>query len=237
MHFDAMHSKTGLIVYIDFKSPYAFIATKPCFQLETKLNMQFDWRPLTLDIPSFLGSARLDKKGKVSQSKRSSDQWLWVKHAYRDARRYAALNELTLRGTEKIWDSSLASIGLMWAKTQPHQVLKNYINLVFEPFWRRELDIENVQVIEEKLQQAGADIAGFSDYLSGQGRTDHDRQQKNIFNAGIFGVPTFVIENEIFFGREHLPRIEWILCGRKGDAPDIAYQHIEMDLRGSASNG
>ena len=229
MKFSATTSDAKLIVYIDFKSPYAFISIQPCIELEDKLSMQFDWRPLTLDIPSFLGSAKLDKKGKVSKSRRSADQWEWVKYAYRDARRYAALNNLTLRGTEKIWDSSLASIGLMWAKTQSHKVLTNYIKLVYEPFWKRDLDIENASVIHEKLVQAGAETTGFTDYLVGQGRADHDRDQMDIFDAGIFGVPSFVIEEEIFFGREHLPRIEWILSGRKGKPPDIAYQNISMN--------
>ena len=236
MKFEAKSSYAKLIVYIDFKSPYAYIATQPCFELEQKLSMQFDWRPLTLDIPSFLGSAKLDKKGKVSKSNRSAGQWVWVKYAYKDARRYAALNNLTLRGTEKIWDSSLASIGLMWAKTQPHQVLTNYIKLVYEPFWRRDLDIENARIIEGKLAQAGAETQGFMNYLYGQGRADHDQCQNDIFTAGIFGVPSFVIEDEIFFGREHLPRIEWILRGRKGIAPDIAYQSITTNHQGVADD-
>ena len=46
------------IVYIDIKSPYAFVALKPIFALERELGVQFDWRPLTLDIPSYLGSAK-----------------------------------------------------------------------------------------------------------------------------------------------------------------------------------
>ena len=30
-------------------------------------------------------------------------------------------------------------------------------------------------------------------------------------------------KHEKFFGREHLPRISWLLSGRKGAAPSIAY--------------
>ena len=52
----------------------------------------------------------------------------------------------------------------------------------------------------------------------------HDDAQEKIFAAGIFGVPTYVVEEEIYFGREHLPRVRWILEGRKGPAPDIAYE-------------
>ena len=114
--FDPFASEAPLIVYIDYKSPYAFVAKDPTYELETQLGIEIDWRPLTLDIPSFLGSARLDARGKVVETNRTAQQWTGVRYAYRDARRYAALNGYVLRGTEKIWDSSVAHIGMLWAK-------------------------------------------------------------------------------------------------------------------------
>ena len=41
---------------------------------------------------------------------------------------------------------------------------------------------------------------------------------------GIYGVPTYVLGDEILFGREHIPYIRWSLSGRVGPAPDIAYE-------------
>ena len=79
------------------------------------------------------------------------------------------------------------------------------------------------------LEQAGADVAGFASFLAGEGRAEHDAMQPAIFDAGIFGVPTYVIDGEIFFGREHLPRIRWMLGGRRGPAPDVAYRHFEAE--------
>ena len=57
------------IVYLDFKSPYAYLAIEPTRALERKLGVQFDWRPFVLDIPSYLGSARLDEAGKGRRAK------------------------------------------------------------------------------------------------------------------------------------------------------------------------
>ena len=91
MSFEPFVSDRPLIVYIDFKSPYAFVAVRPTRELAAELGIAIDWRPLTLDIPSYLGSARLDDKGKVVESQRSPGQWNAVRYAYRDARRYAAL--------------------------------------------------------------------------------------------------------------------------------------------------
>ena len=56
-----LESDAPLIVFIDVKSPYAFIALKPTLALEAELGVAFDWRPLTLNIPSYLGSAEKKK--------------------------------------------------------------------------------------------------------------------------------------------------------------------------------
>ena len=224
MSFDPFASDAPLIVYIDFKSPYAFIAMDPTYALGKSLGINIDWRPLTLDIGSYLGSARLDDKGKVVESKRTATQWTSVKYAYRDARRYAALEGYTLRGTVKIWDTSLAHIGMMWAKKHGEVVLRAYIDNFYERFWRREVDAEDRAVIEGLLGEAGAGAAGFLAYADGEGRAEHDLMQTAIFDAGIYGVPSYVVDGQLFFGREHLPMVRWLLTGKKGQAPDIAYR-------------
>ncbi len=221
---DPLRSAAPLIVYIDFKSPYAYLAKDPTLALGDELGIEIDWRPFTLDIPSYLGSAKLDKEGRVAQSKRTDTQWKMVKGAYSDVRRYGSLRKAIIRGTIKIWDSSLAGIAMLWAKQQGIVVLHDYMRITYERFWKRELDIEDIAVLEGVLAEAGASVAGFREYASGTGRDLHDEIQRKSFDAGIFGVPTYLVDNEMYFGREHLPRIKWILTGRRGTPPDIAYE-------------
>jgi len=223
MTMDALRSDAPLIVYVDIKSPYAFVAIRPTLALEQTLGCRFDWRPLTLDIPSYLGSAR-KKAGKVVQSNRSPAQWLSVKYAYRDARRYADRQGYMLKGTEKIWDSSIANIGIQWVVEQDRERLGAYFEAVYPAFWRRELDIEDAAVVAGCIEQAGVDATGFDDYQSGEGRRQHDALQAQLHPAGIYGVPTYVFDGHILFGREHLPYIRWHLSGGEGAAPDIAYE-------------
>jgi len=232
---DPWHSERPLIVYMDIKSPYAFVAKDPTFALADALGIAVDWRPLTLDIPSYLGSARLGKQGEVVESKRSASQWSAVRYAYRDARRYAALAGYTLRGTTKIWDSSLAHMGLMWARRQDDAVLRRYLDGIYPPFWRRELDIEDPAVIERELATAGAKVAGFRSWLEGEGRAEHDAMQAAIFEGGIFGVPSYIVAGELLWGREHLPRVQWLLSGRSGPPPDVAYRRFAGASAGDAS--
>ena len=102
MALEALQSSSPLIVYFDFKSPYAYLAVEPTRALERELGVTFDWRPFVLDIPSYLGSAKLDKAGKEAQQNRTAGQWSGVKYAYYDCRRYANLDSRIVRGTKKI---------------------------------------------------------------------------------------------------------------------------------------
>jgi 2-hydroxychromene-2-carboxylate isomerase len=217
-----MHS--ALTVYIDFKSPYAYLAIEPARQLARELVIAIDWRPFVLDIPSYLGSAKLDKSGKVAAASRSEDQWSGVKYAYYDCRRYANLRGMTVRGTVKIWDTNLAAVGMLWAKRQGDEILQRYIDGIYVPFWKRALDVESIDVIEQVLAEAGARVAGFKTFAAGEGAQRNQEIQESAFDQGIFGVPTYVLGEDKYFGREHLPRIRWLLQSASGPAPDIEYE-------------
>ena len=219
----ALESDAPLIVYVDIKSPYAFVAIRPTLGLEKSLDMRFDWRPLTLDIPSYLGSAR-KSGGEVVESTRSASQWVRVRYGYRDPRRYAERQGHMLKGTEKIWDSSIANIGILWAMQNGRDRLGAYLETAFPPFWRRELDIEDVAVVSACLEQAGINATGFAAFQQGDGRAQHDALQDQLHMSGIYGVPTYVLDGTVLFGREHLPYVRWHLTGRNGPAPDIAYE-------------
>ena len=219
-----LKSDAPLIVYVDIKSPYAFVAIRPTLALEAELGLQFEWRPLTLDIPSYLGSAK-KKEGKVVASEgRSQRTWNAIRYSYRDARRYVERQGLILKGTEKIWDSSLPNIAILWVMREARARLAAYFDAVYPPFWRRELDIEDISVVEACLREAGVSSEGFRAFAEGEGRTLHDQLQPQFHANGIFGVPTYVLGDDIMFGREHIPYLRWALTGRQGAAPDIAYE-------------
>ena len=105
-----------LTAYVDVKSPYAYLAIEPTRRLARQTGIAIDWVPYTLDIPSYLGSAEVDEAGQVIAQDRNPHQWRRVRYSYMDVRRYANLRGLTIKGTRKIWDSSLASIALLWAR-------------------------------------------------------------------------------------------------------------------------
>ncbi len=48
-------------VYSDYKSPYSYLAKDLTYELERQTGVTLEWLPYTLDIPSYLGSARVDR--------------------------------------------------------------------------------------------------------------------------------------------------------------------------------
>src|SRR5229473_1813757 len=152
-----MPEKRTVTVYIDYKSPYAYLAKDLVYELARDFAVRVDWLPYVLDIPSFLGSARL------------------------------------------------------YAKRQGVAVLRQYHDITFARFWKRELDIEDPSVIAAVLAEAGAETAGFAAYAAGEGPREVDRLSRAAEETGIFGVPTFVVDGEQFWGSEHLPDIREML--------------------------
>ena len=200
-----------LTVYTDYKSPYAYLAKDLAYALERDFPVRIDWLPYRLDIPSFLGSARVDDSGRVLEEQRNAHQWRRVRYSYMDCRREARKRGLVIRGPQKIWDSTLALCGMLYAKRQGDAVFRRYHDAIFERFWRRELDIEDVGVIGRTLAEAGADPAGFADYAAGPGPAELSNICRAAEEIGVFGVPSFIVAGELFWGREHLPDIREML--------------------------
>lgn len=197
---------SSLALYVDYKSPYAYLAKDPAYRLAVETGVDIDWLPYILDIPAYLGSAKVDGEGRVLEQSRNPHQWRRVKYSYMDVRREANRIGLTIRGTKKIWDSSLAGIGLIWAKR--HGAFRAYNDEVFERFWKRELDIEDPVVLKDVLQRAGADVAGFEVWLAGDGRKELKAVQEAAEARGVFGVPSFLFpDGDLYWGREHLPSV------------------------------
>lgn len=178
-------------VWIDYVSPYAFVAKAWAYDLERDYDIALEWRPYTLDIASF----------QQSVAARDPHHWRRVRYAYMDARRFANRQGLTLKGPTKVFYARPANAGMLYA--QRHGVFRRYNDLVFDRFWRRELDPEDGAAVEALLTEAGAP-PGFAGFLASDGGAEHDRLRTEAEASGVFGVPTFVLDGELFWGGDRI---------------------------------
>jgi 2-hydroxychromene-2-carboxylate isomerase len=193
---------TSVTLWSDYVSPYAYIAKKWAYELEADCGITLEWRPYTLDIVSF----------QQSVAERDAHHWRRVRYAYMDARRFANKQGLVLKGPKKIFFSRPAQTGMLYA--QRHGVFRAYNDLAFDLFWRREFDPEDAAAVETLLETAGAP-PGFVAWLDGTGGAEHDRLRNEAEASGVFGVPTFVFEGELFWGGDRVDLLRERL-GEKG---------------------
>ena len=183
--------RAEILLWIDYVSPYAFVAKAGAYALERDYDIDLEWRPYTLDVASFMG--------KVDE--RDPHHWRRVRYSYMDARRFANKQGLTLMGPKKIYYGRPANAGMLYA--QQHGIFRAYNDAAFERFWRRAFDPEDVAEVEALLIELGAP-PGFPDFLVGAGGAEHDRLRNEAEASGVFGVPTFVFENELFWGGDRI---------------------------------
>jgi 2-hydroxychromene-2-carboxylate isomerase len=209
-----MTRRGEITVYTDYKSPYAYLAKDLAYALEHDFPVHFKWNPYILDIPSFLGSARVDPSGNVVEEVRNAHQWRRVRYSYMDCRRQARKRGLTIRGPQKIWDSTLAAAGMLFAQRAGDAVFRRYHDAVFERFWRRALDIESPAAIAAVLSESGAPSSGFLSQADAL-REEVAAISRAAEAGGVFGVPTFVVAGELYWGSEHLPDIRSLLAAAR----------------------
>ncbi len=205
-------SNNSIDFYIDIKSPYAYLALDPAIEMFDQLGLHCNLLPFTLNIADYLGSATVNNEGKIISSNRTAHQWRRVKYSYMDCRRMANLQGKTILGTQKIWDSSLFSMAHLWVREKSKQTLLPFLRESFQLFWKRELDIENEQVILNLIDKFQLDSADFI-FWKTNNKNCVNSLMDTALSRGIFGVPTFVFEEEIFWGSEKLTLIRAKVTG------------------------
>ena len=191
--------------FFDYKSPYAWLAQQANDELERELGIAIIRVPYALDIPSYLGAAELDADGRDIIGTRNAHQWRRVRYSYMDCRREANRRGLTLRGPQRIFDSTLAHLGFLYAQLEGDW--RTYHEEVYTRFWQRALDLEDVAAIMAILTRAGARAAAFPAWCADEGRDRLRTLQAEAETRGVFGVPSWLVDGELFWGAERLARV------------------------------
>src|SRR5262245_54046735 len=180
-------------MYSDYKSPYAYLAFDPAFELETRYNVRVRWLPFQLRI-----------KGKGQRSEYSEYK---VKYSYMDARRFANLRGgLIIKGPLKVFDTTPALIGGLCAQRQGR--LMDYSRAAFRLFFQREFEADNPDAVARLIADLGLSASDYRDYLAGEGASDYQNAQDEAATDRVFGVPMFIFRGEQFWGNDRLDFLE-----------------------------
>jgi 2-hydroxychromene-2-carboxylate isomerase len=179
-------------MYSDFKSPYAYLGFDPGMALGENFDVRVRWIPFQLRI-----------KGKGERSVYSEYK---VKYSYLDARRWAKPRGLWIRGPLKIYDSTPAAIGGLFAET--HGRLLDYCRAVFKAFFLRELEIDQPEAVAGAIASLGLSATDYLVFCEGEGKLAYERAQEEAAADHVFGVPFFIFEDEPFWGHDRIVLLE-----------------------------
>lgn len=189
-------------LWIDLRSPYSFLAKDPAYALERDFDVELRLRPFALNIA---GAVNLGDPEAIARGMRK------IRYFYLDARRFANQRGITLLGPKKIFDQTLVHLAWLYADRTGHG--RAVIDLAYPRFFKRALDYEDRGAVVALLQDAGVDVAGFDAYAAGDGPEELKAHQTEAEQQGVFAVPTFVVDGELFWGQDRIDFVRARLAG------------------------
>ena len=183
--------------YFDFVSPYSFLAHKEIRKIETKLNIKIRYKPILLgglhNLHGIKAPAFIPAK---------------AKHMIKDCKLIAERNNVKFKFNSYFQIRSLNLMrGVLVAEEDN---IKNYfINNIFNTIWQDGLNINDDIIVQKVLKNLNVNPKTFALRSASSLIKDSLRKKTSeAYEKGIFGAPTFVSNNKIFWGQD---RIEFAL--------------------------
>ena len=178
--------------YFDFISPYSYLAHKKIEILKEKKNIIFNYKPILVgglhNLQDITAPAFIKPK---------------LKHMISDCNLIAKKNNFSFMWNSKFPINSLSIMrGYLLAKKDIKDL---YLNIMFEAYWKDNLDISNEEILIALLKKYKINLDSF---LEGIKNPEIKDELKNLtqeaHNKEIFGVPTYVVNDKIFWGQDRL---------------------------------
>ena len=183
--------------YFDFISPYSFLAHKQIRKIEDKEGVKIIYKPVLLgglhNLHGIKAPAFIPAK---------------AKHMVRDCKLIAEKNNIRFKFNSYF---PIRSLNLMRGVlvAEEDNIKKYYIDNIFNTIWQDGLNMNDAIVIQKILQNMNVNPKTFSLRTTSSLIKDLLRKKTNeAYEKGVFGAPTFVVNNKIFWGQD---RIEFAL--------------------------
>tara|TARA_Y100000588_G_scaffold394954_1_gene518614 strand:- start:2804 stop:3610 length:807 start_codon:yes stop_codon:yes gene_type:complete len=202
-----------LTVYLDMKSPHAYIAVRPTLEVARDYRVNIDFRPYTLSYTRMGISTTVHDNKRRPPSPESDRR---ARMFYAAAREYSKLQGIPLRSPYRLLDVELAHRSFVFAKRQSLEIpfMMDVCLRGWGSGWR-EYEVESTSQLKDSLARVGVDLDGFEEFVDdeGDGQRELLTYKEEAHASGFVGTPHYVFydyskEREVgLFGREHLALI------------------------------
>jgi 2-hydroxychromene-2-carboxylate isomerase len=97
-----------------------------------------------------------------------------------------------------------------------HSGSETFRDAVFHAMWREQRDIGNAEVLRACAVTAGVETGLVDSAMTDGARQDVADRSRRAYASGIFGVPTFVFDGEVFFGNDRMDVLAWRVRQKTG---------------------
>jgi 2-hydroxychromene-2-carboxylate isomerase len=178
--------------YFDIISPYSYIAHKKIQKIKEQQKVIFNYKPILLGGLHNLAGISAPAFNKYKMKNMQSDCQLVSKK-----------NNISFKWNLKFPINSL-SIMRGYLSVEDGQK-EDYLNIFFNAYWRDNLDLSSEKEFSKLLENLKIDSKIFFDKITQQSIKDNLKQLTNdAFENEVFGAPTFIINNKIFWGQDRL---------------------------------
>ena len=178
--------------YYDFSSPYTYIAHKKIREVQKKEAIKFIYCPMLL--------GGLHKLAGITAN-------AFIKNKNEFMRRDCEMVSKKLKIDFKFNDNfPISSLYLMRGSLVISKDLSDkYIDCFFDAYWKDNINLSDDEIFKDKLKDLHIDVNTFLNSISKKETKEKLIElTQEAYDKKIFGAPTFICNNKIFWGQDRL---------------------------------
>ncbi len=179
--------------YFDFSSPYTFLAHKQIRKIEKDNSIKIKYMPILL-------GGLLKSAGIIA----NADIPIKAKYMIKDCKMWAEKYDVAFKFNNyfPIKTLNLMRCVLVAEKKNFEQ---NFINEIFDAIWQDGLNLNDNSIVEKLLKNLDINPKTFlMDAVDSSIKEDLKKRTDLAFKKGIFGAPSFIVNNKVFWGQDRL---------------------------------
>lgn len=198
---------TDIVFYFDFGSPNAYLAHRVIPGIERRTGSRFVYEPVLLG-----GLFKLTGNQAPMMAFANIPKKLAYEHL--EMRRFIQRHGLTAFRMNPFFPVNTLRLMRMAVAAQADGILPAYVEAVFHFMWEDPRKMDDPAVVEAALTEAGLDAA----HLMARGEAPEIKallmaKTEAAAEKGAFGIPSFLVGNDLYFGKDRLRDIEEAVAG------------------------
>ena len=183
--------------FFDFTSPYSYLAHKQIRNIENQYKIDINYMPILLG--GLQNLAKIEAPAFIPSKAR---------FMIKDCKLFAEKLNIKFKFNSHFPIQSLNLMrGVLIARKENKTSL--YIDKFFDACWKDGLNLNDQKIVDEILKELNFNLETFKLKISEHKIKDElKKRTKDAFSKGVFGAPSFIINNKMFWGQD---RLEFVL--------------------------